>query len=161
MFGAVDAGLLFETMKRDGWMEQLEFDFPPCIYIEKEKLTSVPMGFSWNRSGSIYSQDHPAFTSLRNRLEKEGYIKTERSWLNGDRVTKPFYLNNMYFEIGERFSSAPALGVTYDIALRKETSSPAYGGVSERPFRPKKDTKSSEGDSETSVSVSETLPLDL
>lgn len=161
MFGAIDGGIYLELLKRSGWMEQLEFDLPPCIYIAKEKLTSVPMGFTWNSMGSIYSEDHPAFTELRNRLEKEGYIKTERNWSNGDRVTKPFYLNNMYFDIGEQFSCAPALGVKYDIALRKETSSPAYGGVSERPFRPEEDSTSAEGDSEESVFVSETLPFDL
>ena len=159
MFGAVDAGLLFELMKRDGWMEQLKFDLPPCIYISRDKLSSLHMGFNWDDTGWIYSEDHPAFTELRNRLEKEGYIKTERSWSNGDRVTKPFYLNNMYFEVGDQFSCAPALGVSYDIELRKSESSPVYGGVSDRPLRPEKDTESAEGDSQKGCEFTAPLPF--
>ena len=159
MFGAIDGGIYLELLKRSGWMEQLEFDFPPVIYISKDKLVSLPMGYTWNTTGWIYSEDHPAFTSLRNRLEKEGYIKTERNWSNGDRVIKPFYLNNMYFEIGEQFSCAPALGVTYDIKLRKSTSSPKYGGISDRPLRSEKDTSSAEGDSTTRCEFTASLPF--
>ena len=65
----------------------------------------------------------------------------------------------MYFDIGEQFSCAAALGVTYDIAKRKTQSSPQYGGVSDRPFRPEKDTSSSEVDTPESSKVPETLPL--
>ena len=86
-------------------------------------------------------------------------IHHERS--NGDRVTKPFYLNNMYFDIGEQFSCAPALGVTYDIAYRKNECGPQYGGVSDRAFRPEKDTESAERDTQESGELSETLPLPL
>lgn len=159
MFGAISIDLLYDLAKRSGWMEQLEFDLPPCIYIERKKLDNVPMGFNWNGAGWIYSEDHPAFTALRNRLEKDGYIKTERNWSNGDRVTKPFYLNNMYFDIGEQFSCAPALGVTYDFKLRKSECSPAYGGVSDKPLRPEKDAESAEGDSQTSCEFTAPLPF--
>jgi hypothetical protein len=163
MFGAVDARFLMDDLYRQGWREQLSFadEFPPCIYIDRDKLTSVSMGYNWNGFSMIYSQDHPAFTQLRERLNEEGYIEIQRGWWNGDRVTKPFYLNNMYFDIGEQFSCAPALGVTYDIAYRKNECSPEYGGISDRPFRPKEDATSAERDSEQSEAVSETLPLPL
>jgi len=163
MYGAIPASLLMDIAYAEGYREQLNFldEFPPCIYISRDKLTSVTMGFSWNGSGYISTQDHPAFTQLRERLGKEGYIDIQRSWSNGDRVTKPFYLNNMYFDIGEQFSCAPALGVTYDIAYRKNERSPQYGGVSDRPFRPEEDTESAERDTQESGELSETLPLPL
>jgi hypothetical protein len=163
MYGAVPASLLMEMAYAQGYREQLTFldEFPPCIYIDRGKLNSVDMGYNWNGFGMISSQDHPAFTKLRERLGEEGYIKIERGWWNGDRVTKPFYLNNMYFDIGEQFSCAPALGVTYDIAYRKNECSPQYGGISDRPFRPEKDTESSEGDTSESSPLFETLPLPL
>ena len=167
MHGAVSASLLMEIAYQNGYREQLTFFkefpdvFPPCIYISRSKLASVGMGFTWNDSGYISSKDHPAFTELRDRLENEGYIKTQRNWSNGDRVTKPFYLNNMYFDVGEQFSCAPALGGSYDIALRKNECSPEYGGISDRPFKPEKDTESSEGDTQTSGEFVETLPLPI
>jgi len=86
-------------------------------------------------------------------------IHHERS--NGDRVTKPFYLNNMYFDIGEQFSCAPALGVTYDIAYRKNECGPQYGGVSDRPFRPEKDTSSAKRNTQESGELSEALSESL
>ena len=160
---AVPAWLLMDIAYQNGYREQLNFldEFPPCIYISRSKLDSVQMGYTWNSNGYISAEDHPAFTELRNRLEKEGYIKTERNWSNGDTVTKPFYLNNMYFDIGEQFFCAPALGGKYDIALRTEKRSPQYGGVSERPYGPKEDTEGSESDSSESVSLSETLSFDF
>lgn len=161
MFGAISASLWMEVLYREGYREQLTFidEFPPCIYINRDKLTSVHLGYNWNGMGMSSSQDHPAFTQLRERLGKEGYIKIEYSWWNGDRVTKPFYLNNMYFDIGEKFSCASALGVTYDIAKRKTQSSPEYGGVSDRPLQSIKNTENSETDTGTSEDVTETLPL--
>ena len=163
MFGAVDAGLLMEIAHANGYREQLTFadDLPPCIYITRDKLTDVPMGYNWNACGWFSTQDHPAFSDLRERLGKEGYIKIERGWVNGDRVTKPFYLNNMYFDIGEQFSCAAALGVTYDIAFRKNECSTQYGGVSDRPFRPEKDTSSAERNTQAGSEVSETLSKSL
>jgi len=53
--------------------------------------------------------DHPKFTELRDKLESEGYIKTERLFWNGDRVLKPFYLNGTKFNKGQQFSCASAL----------------------------------------------------
>lgn len=101
MFGAIDSSIYMELLKKSGWMKQLEFDFPPVVYIRPEYVCDIGVGHSFNKYGSTSSQDHPAFTGLRNDLEKRGYIKTERGWSNGDRVLKPFYLNQVYFSNGE------------------------------------------------------------
>ena len=58
---------------------------------------------------SISNKDHDEFTKLRNQLEELGYIKTERSWWNGDRVLKGFKLNEWTFRKGEKFSCAAAM----------------------------------------------------
>ena len=55
---------------------------------------------------SHWVEDHPEFTKLRNELEQLGYIKTERSWWNGDRVLQPFVLNNVLFHTADKFVSA-------------------------------------------------------
>lgn len=55
--------------------------------------------------------DHPEFTKLREKLGKQGYIEIERGWHNGDRVLKPFYLNGLKFEKGDKFLSAIAMSV--------------------------------------------------
>lgn len=64
------------------------------------------------------SQDHEEFTKLRNQLGDEGYIKIERGWWNGDRVTKPFTLNGVKFKKGEQFSCACAMGIHLEIARK-------------------------------------------
>ena len=58
---------------------------------------------------SYYTQDHPMFTELREQLGREGYIKIERGWWNGDRVLKGFKLNEWTFRKGQQFSSASAM----------------------------------------------------
>lgn len=57
------------------------------------------------------SEDHPEFTKLREQLGADGYIKIERGWWNGDRVLKPFKLNDKVFKVGEQFSCAGAMGI--------------------------------------------------
>lgn len=65
---------------------------------------------------SISNKDHDEFTKLRNQLEELGYIKTERSWWNGDRVLKSFKLNEWTFKKGEKFCCAAAMRVSIDCA---------------------------------------------
>lgn len=99
--------------------KQLHFDediFPPCFIIKEEYLTSCNEAFTWisptggSPSGTIAKAvDHPAFAALRSRLGALGYIKIENGWVNGDRVTKPFCLNEVYFGVGEKFVSASAM----------------------------------------------------
>lgn len=161
MMGGIPIEIYMDLLYRRGYREQLKLDqdFPPVIYIAREKLTSVPMGYSFNGTGWIHSEDHPAFAELRERLDKEGYIEIQRSWSNGDRVLKPFYLNNMYFDVGEQFSCAAALGGQYDIAMRKNASDPKYGGLSTKPLRPEEDTGSVEEYPYPGFCTSQTLPL--
>ena len=59
----------------------------------------------------IGTKDHPKFTEFRNKLEKLGYIKTERSWYNGDRTLKPFIINGMKLKKGDKFCCACALDI--------------------------------------------------
>lgn len=59
--------------------------------------------------------DHPKFTELRDKLEVEGYIITERNVWNGDRVLKAFYVNRKKFNVGEKFPSASHMSVVMSI----------------------------------------------
>ena len=58
---------------------------------------------------SMWLIDHPEFTKLREQLGEEGYITIERGWWNGDRVVKPFTLNNTRFKKNDQFPSASAI----------------------------------------------------
>lgn len=62
------------------------------------------------------NKDHDEFTRLRNQLEQLGYIKTERSWWNGDCVLKSFKLNGWIIRKGAKFPCAAALGISIDYA---------------------------------------------
>lgn len=64
--------------------------------------------------------DHPKFTELRDKLEQEGYIKTERLYWNGDRVLKPFILNGMAFNLHENFYCACALDVRFKVKEKQK-----------------------------------------
>lgn len=82
--------------------------------LTNEDLIKILKG--WDRSVSISNKDHDEFTRLRNRLETEGYIETQRNWWNGDRVLKSFKLNEWTFRKGHRFPSAAAMRVSIDCA---------------------------------------------
>jgi len=92
-------------------------------YLKSVSLTeSVKIILSDGNVGegtSYYDQDHPEFTKLRTLLEKEGFIKTERSWWNGDIVLKSFYLNDKLFSKNQRFLCASALGVVFNMRGNK------------------------------------------
>lgn len=82
------------------------------IYGDRTDLTAEETFNLLNGKGtwtSTWSEDHPEFAKLRNQLEELGYIKTERGWWNGDRVLKPFKLNEWSFRKGDKFSSAAAM----------------------------------------------------
>lgn len=91
--------------------------------IKKEYITDVPnekvitlyipetgQTITGNSYGTI---DHPEFAKLRDKLEKQGYIKTERLYWNGDTVTHPFTLNDMRFDVNETFPCASALCIKF------------------------------------------------
>ncbi len=67
---------------------------------------------------SVGSIDHPKFTELRDKLEADGFITTWREVCNGDRVLKPFKLNSLSFEPGDKFFCASAM----DVQLRIKQS---------------------------------------
>jgi hypothetical protein len=79
-----------------------------------EDLIKILKG--WDRGLCISSKDHDKFTELRNQLEEQGYIKTERGWWNGDRVLKSFKLNEWTFCRGHKFPCAAAMRVSIDCA---------------------------------------------
>lgn len=72
-----------------------------------DDLIRILMGH--DKMVSTGSKDHDEFTKLRDQLEAQGYIKTERGWWNGDTVLKPFYLNGWRFRRNHRFPCAAAL----------------------------------------------------
>ncbi len=82
--------------------------------LTNEDIIKILKGY--DKSVSISNKDHDEFTKLRNQLEQEGYIKTERGWWNGDRVLKPFKMNEWKFHKGHKFPSAAAMRVSIDCA---------------------------------------------
>jgi hypothetical protein len=75
--------------------------------ITNEDLIKILKGY--DKSVSISNKDHDEFTRLRNQLEELGYIETQRSWWNGDRVLKSFKLNEWTFRKGHKFPCAAAM----------------------------------------------------
>lgn len=117
MFGGVPASLLMDIARQNGCYTQLELDLgcPPFYFIDPKYMCDVFNGIrhyspDGQQYGTICYTDHPAWATLRSMLENKGYIKTERSWSNGDRVIKPFYLNNFLLIEGDKFCCAAAAG---------------------------------------------------
>lgn len=75
--------------------------------VTDEDLIKVLQG-KGNRS-IMGSDDSPEFKALRNQLEAEGYIRCQRTWWNGDRVLKPFFLNGVRFDCDDQFPSGAAM----------------------------------------------------
>ena len=67
--------------------------------------------------------DHPEFTKMRNRLEKQGYIQIEHGWINGDRALKPFSLNGFKFKKHDKFPCASAMDIWLSVEEKKLTKS--------------------------------------
>ena len=67
--------------------------------------------------------DHPEFTKMRNRLEKQGYIQIEHGWRNGDRALKPFSLNGFKFKKHDKFPCASAMDIWLSVKEKKLTKS--------------------------------------
>ena len=67
--------------------------------------------------------DHPEFTKMRNRLEKQGYIQIEHGWINGDRALKPFSLNGFKFKKHDKFPCASAMNIWLSVKEKKLTKS--------------------------------------
>jgi hypothetical protein len=88
------------------WIGETEADF----LIRKLSSDNSPVF-------SISSEDHPEFAKLREQLGTEGYIEIQRNSWNGDRAIKPFTLNGVMFDTGDRFLCAAA--IKYDLTHGK------------------------------------------
>ena len=79
----------------------------------------------YDKTYSISHKDHDEFTKLRNQLEELGYIETQRSWWNGDRVLKSFRLNEFIFRKGHKFCCAAAMkgSIAYARKIKRKTIS--------------------------------------
>lgn len=77
-----------------------------CCVVDSIICEQSEVGGSWSSHGSV---DHPTFARLRTYLEKKGYISTCRVSSNGDRTLKPFYLNDVKFNEGDRFFCGAAM----------------------------------------------------
>ena len=112
MLGAVSASLLWDLAKRGGAMEQLELlDTVPFIEINLKYFTDEYINYRWHGAdgtGVTYSCDSACFSEVRRLLGKRGYLYLEENWKNGDRVLRPFYLNRMLFDVGDKFVCAAA-----------------------------------------------------
>ena len=116
MSGTVPISLLLDIASSKGIYTQspLDLNVPIWVFVDPEYLISIPNSISYYSSDGlkygIYSSiDHPSFTRTREMLGGRGYIKIEDGWINGDRVLKPFYFNNVLLDEGEQFSCASAM----------------------------------------------------
>ena len=71
----------------------------------EERVLSAIKGENHHCS-SMWSEDHPEFTKLREQLGRDGYIHIQRGWWNGDSVLKPFTVNGKQFRPHDQFPSA-------------------------------------------------------
>jgi hypothetical protein len=76
-----------------------------------------------DKSFSFSDKDHDEFTKLREQLGELGYIEIQRGWWNGDRVIKPFYLNEWLFRKGHKFPCAAAMKVSISCARKHKWKS--------------------------------------
>lgn len=90
-----------------------------------EEARALFSTFNHKLEGYAHSSliDHPEFTKMRNRLEKQGYIQIEHGWVNGDRVVKPFSLNGFKFKKHDKFPCASAMDIWLSVKEKKLTKS--------------------------------------
>jgi len=79
------------------------------VHVDPDPEKEVIRRLKYGKCVSFGSDDHPEFAKLRNELEEKGFIKTQRSWWNGDTVLKPFTLNGHKFKTNDRFLSGAAM----------------------------------------------------
>ena len=119
---AIPIKYLYDIAKENLLVQQhLPLDCPAQVFIHPEYMTTVPDGYDVITAEGLPirsqgSTNHPMFESTRNWLERSGYIETQRSWVNGDRVIKPFYFNNVLMEVGATFYSAGAWSTKFKMS---------------------------------------------
>ena len=97
--------------------KRIMFEIPPAA----RALFKI---FDHKLEGDAHSIiDHPEFTKMRNRLEKQGYIQIEHGWANGDRAVKPFSLNGFKFKKHDKFPCASALDIWLSVKEKRKQSS--------------------------------------
>ena len=90
-----------------------------------EEARALFSTFNHKLEGYAHSSliDHPEFTKMRNRLEKQGYIQIEHGWINGDKALKPFSLNGFKFKKHDKFPCASAMDIWLSVKEKKLTKS--------------------------------------
>lgn len=118
MFGAIDGSMILEIMDKyySPWEQLPLFKTPPEFTLDEAFLTDVPLSYKEiNETGLSHGWhshiDHPSFDHLRKMLSSRGYIRIETTYWNGDRVLKTFRLNGKWFDPGDKFPCASAMGV--------------------------------------------------
>ena len=93
------------------------------VLVVPEEARALFSTFNHKLEGYAHSSliDHPEFTNMRNRLEKQGYIQIEHGWVNGDRVVKPFSLNGFKFKKHDKFPCASAMDIWLSVKEKKLT----------------------------------------
>ena len=109
----IDPASLTSINIREEWSM---YQHIPRDELTHEQLIKIIKGE--DRCMSLKNDDHPEFAELRNKLEELGFISTQRSWWNGDRVLKPFSLNGAKFFKGEKFCSGAA--IRYDVEQKQK-----------------------------------------
>ena len=92
-------------------------------YTNKETVTNEDLVEVLKGRGQhsvMGSDDSEEFKALRNQLEAQGYIQCQRSWWNGDRVLKTFFLNGVRFDADDQFPSGAAMKLHLEFARRYE-----------------------------------------
>lgn len=84
----------------------------PIDELTPEQLIKIIKGE--DRYMSLKNDDHPEFAELRNKLEEQGFISTQRNCWNGDRVLKPFKVNGAPFYKDEKFHCGAAIKYTVE-----------------------------------------------
>ena len=91
-------------------------------YLTKDTVTNEDLVEVLKGKGhcsTMGSDDSPEFQALRDQLESDRYIQCQRSWWNGDRVLKTFFLNGVRFDPDDQFPSGAAMKLHLKMA-RKE-----------------------------------------
>jgi len=113
MFGATAFPSVDELISMGLYQQQLElFEGTMMVTIDEEFLCDIKVCWGHGKNGITTSMkhiDHPSFTEVRNFLGDGGYVSIKRGHVNGDSVTKPFYLNNKLFNEGDQFVCAVAM----------------------------------------------------
>ena len=95
------------------------------VLVVPEEARALFKIFNHKLEGYAHSSliDHPEFTKMRNRLEKQGYIQIEHGWINGDKALKPFSLNGFKFKKHDKFPCASAMDIWLSVKEKKLTKS--------------------------------------